>query len=162
MFKKCDFLDCDLGGTDFLECVFEDCNLRLSTFVGSSFKDVKFLNSKLVGIDFTRCNTGFLEFSFSRCSIDACNFSSLPMTKTVFEKCFISECIFGGTDLRKAEFTDCDLKGTLFHEAKMAEVDFSSAKNYSINPITNNIKGAKFSLPEAVSLLQAFGIKLKY
>jgi len=92
--------------------------------------------------------------------IETCGFSGLPMSVTVFEECVIRECGFGEANLSKAVFDDCDLEGTLFHGAKLDGANFSRARNYTINPASNSIKGAKFSLPEAVSLLGGFDIEL--
>jgi len=38
--------------------------------------------------------------------------------------------------------------------------DFASAVRYDIDPQTNKIKKAKFSLPEAVGLLKGFAITI--
>jgi hypothetical protein len=38
------------------------------------------------------------------------------------------------------------------------QADFIGAKNYTINPTTNNVKKAKFSLPDVLQLLAETGI----
>jgi len=159
-FVKCNFSKCDLSGSEFSDCIFDHCSISLSRFANCSFRTVKFKNTKLVGIDLTKCTINFFELGFTRCLIDTCNFSTLPMKNIPFEECLIRECTFNETNLSKATFDCCDLERTLFHHAKLEGTDFSTAKNYSINPIDNSIKGAKFSLPEAVSLLRAFDIEL--
>lgn len=159
-FVKCNFFECDFSGSEFSDCTFEHCSISLTKFFNCGFRTVKFSDSKLVGIDLTKSTINFFELGFKKCLIDACNFSMLPMESTVFDGCVIRECIFGDANLTSATFDDCDLEGTLFHNTKLEKADFSSAKNYAINPVTNSIKGAKFTLPEAVSLLRAFGIDL--
>ena len=160
VFRKCDFSECDLTGTEFSDCRFESCRINLSRFTNVSVKSMAFIDSKLVGIDFTRCTINFFELTFEGCLMDACNFSGLPMAKTNFEGCTIRECLFGETDLRKAVFANCDLEGSSFHGTNLEEADFLSARNYLIDPTANKIEDARFSLPEAVSLLRAFKIKL--
>ena len=57
-------------------------------------------------------------------------------------------------------FADVDLSGTLFHQADLRKANFRGAKNYSLDVRTNKVEGAKFSFPEAISLLSSFGIDL--
>lgn len=64
--------------------------------------------------------------------------------------CNVSESSFEGTSFDK----------TSFHECNLSKADFSSAKNYSINPSENIIKNALFSLPEAQSFLEYLNIKI--
>jgi len=40
----------------------------------------------------------------------------------------------------------------------MQEADFSEAFNYSINPETNRLRSAKFSIPGVTGLLDTYGI----
>lgn len=75
-----------------------------------------------------------------------------------FKESKIHEAYFSNTILNGASFADSDLLGTIFHNCDLCKADFSTASRYSIDPQTNKIKKAKFSLPEAVGLLQGFDI----
>jgi uncharacterized protein YjbI with pentapeptide repeats len=161
VFRGCEFSSCDFSGSEFSECRFEQCVLSLTKFLNCALKSVTFRNSKLVGIDLTKCSGKFLRLEFFDSLIELCNFSTLPMMRTLFETCTIRDCTFGGTDLTKALFMRCDLAGTIFHGTKLLGTDFTTSRNYAINPVGNAIKGARFALPEAVSLLRAFDIKLE-
>lgn len=160
-FRECTWLSVDMAGTRFAECVFEKCTIRLSSFVGTILNDVRFIDTTFVGVDFSRCSTRFLACAFTNCIIDACNFSGLPLPNTPFEDCRLHECVFGETNLHASTFHGCDLAGTLFHGANLTETDFSQAKNYFIDPRTNTLTKAVFALPEAVSLLLSFDIRLQ-
>jgi len=59
-----------------------------------------------------------------------------------------------------ANFDEVDLTGTIFHNSDLSKADFSNASNYDIDPKTNKIKKAKFSLPEALQLLRGFDITI--
>ncbi len=159
-FIKCDFTKTDLTGSEFSDCLFGQSNLSLTKFLQTRLSNVLFENSKLVGVDFTKCTVHFFELAFRKCLMDTCNFSALPMTGTLFETSTIRACVFGETNLSKATFTDCDLDRTVFHATGLQGADFSFATNYQIDPTSCDIKGAQFSLPEAISLLQAFDITL--
>lgn len=87
-----------------------------------------------------------------------CNFSSLKLKKTRFLASKIHLCHFNATTLVEAEFRDSDLEGTLFHHADLKKADFRNAKNYVIDPMTNEVSKAKFSIPEVLSLLSGFDI----
>ncbi|MBN1317926.1 MAG: pentapeptide repeat-containing protein [Anaerolineales bacterium] len=70
----------------------------------------------------------------------------------------IQDCVALEVDFREADLTWADLKGidlskSMFGSTNLTEADLSSARNYSIAPGQNILKGARFSLPEAISLL---------
>jgi fluoroquinolone resistance protein len=164
-FTKCKFSHCDLTGLHFdgiLDaCLFQDCNLSLTSFESAKLQGVSFLNSKLVGVDFTRCHTLGLVLSFKDCLITSCNFNFIALKKTSFCNCQLQETDFVGTDLQESNFTNAVLRAVTFHNTNLTKADFTGAQGYLINPLTNSIKGAKFALPEAVSLLECMGVNLK-
>lgn len=80
------------------------------------------------------------------------------MNGSCFTDCRLLANIFMNTQLSRAAFTRTDLEKTLFHHCDLSYADFSTALNYGINPQSNKITKTKFSLPEAVSLLQALDI----
>lgn len=163
-FTDCRFVECDVSGLHFSgildRCMFEECNLSLTSFEKAKLQGVKFVKCKLQGIDFTRCNDLGLSVGFNECLIRSCNFNFMELKKTEFQHCEISETDFVGCDLTQSSFAHSVLHSVTFHETKLGKADFTDAQGYNINPLTNDIKGAKFSLPEAVSLLHSMGIKL--
>lgn len=52
------------------------------------------------------------------------------------------------------------MTNTLFSNTNLTEADLSAARNYHITPGQNVLKRAKFSLPEAMSLLYSLDIDL--
>lgn len=80
------------------------------------------------------------------------------MNQTSFKGSKLKECHFTGTSLKGADFQDADLSGTIFHNCDLSKADFSTAIQYEMDPQSNKIKKAKFSLPEAVGLLRGFDI----
>lgn len=97
---------------------------------------------------------------FENCLLHYCNFSELNMKKTSFSGSKLKECHFTNTNLISADFGEVDLSGTVFHNCDLSMADFASAVRYDIDPQTNKIKKAKFSLHEAVGLLKGFGITI--
>jgi uncharacterized protein YjbI with pentapeptide repeats len=75
------------------------------------------------------------------CRLEGCDFSECDLSKASFDRCQFSE----------GNFTKCDLRSA----------DFRSASGWSIDPATNQLRGARFSFPEAVALLKFLGIRLE-
>ena len=74
--------------------------------------------------------------------------------------CRAHDADFQEVDLTSADFSQSDFQGTLFNNCNLSKADFRSSRNYQIDPRTNKVKAAKFSLPEAIGLLLGFGIIL--
>jgi len=75
------------------------------------------------------------------------------MKKTLFSNCTLHETDFESTILTEAIFHECDLTGAVFENTNLEKADFRSAYNFTINPETNRITNAKFSLHGLPGLL---------
>lgn len=82
------------------------------------------------------------------------------MKHVAFNGSKLTDSYFTNTSLTHADFSDVDLSGTIFHKCDLSQADFSTAIQYAIDPLTNTLKKAKFSLPEAVGLLHGFDIMI--
>ena len=96
--------------------------------------------------------------SFDECNISLNNFTALRLKKTRFVKCDAREADFTQAELSESDFHGSDLLGARFHQTTLLKADFRGAVNYVMNPADNKLKGAKFSLPEALGLLSGLGI----
>jgi uncharacterized protein YjbI with pentapeptide repeats len=77
----------------------------------------------------------------------------------------ITDCVVRGADFREADltgaiFSGSDLQDSLFGATDLTMADLSRARNYLIHPVKNTLTGAKFSFPEALSLLHSLDIQL--
>ncbi len=117
---------------------------------------------------------------FRACRFVRCGFSDSVLRACVFEECVIDHSTFLGLDLKGISFVDCTAKDVDFREADLSNADFSGsdltgaqfggtnltganlerARNYSIDPGRNVLKGARFSLPEVMSLLSGLDIEI--
>ncbi len=113
-----------------------------------------------MGAEFFKCEKKLFSLDFIGCSLQYCNFAELPMKRGKFVNSTLKECHFTETNLTETEFTDSDLTKTQFHNCNLSKADFSKAMNYSIDPSTNKMAKAKFSLPEAAKLLCGFDIEI--
>ena len=87
--------------------------------------------------------------------------SRLNLKNTQFTDCNLQETDFTGTDLTGATFDNCDLTRATFDHTILEKADFRSAYNFSINPETNRIRKARFSLAGLVGLLDVYGIEIE-
>lgn len=161
-FEECEFFECSFLETKFercrfLNCKFTDCMISAIDISNSYFSDISFLNSKVIGVDWTKARhvQGLI---FKECKIDYSNFCFLKLNKTEVINCEAKEVDFSGCDLTESDFTNTDFKKSLFIKTNLTKANFKKAKNYYIDAKTSIIRGAHFSLPEAMSLLDSFEI----
>ena len=164
-FDNCTFIKCDFTKTvffdcKFTECTFVNCDLSLSILRSCSFNDVTFDNSKLLGLSWSSCPEPF-NVEYNSCNISQNSFHLLDLRRIKFTNCLINDTGFEECNLEKSIFDNCDLQQTVFASNKMQQANFETSKNYMIDPKHNDIKGAFFSLPEALSFLSLLPIKIK-
>ena len=156
------YIENELAGEDLENVLFETCSIVGANLTGTRLTEVVFEGCKLVGIDFRKCRAfPSIDMQFFDCVLDGCNFSDLSLKRQKFVSTDLRRCTFLRTDLTDADFSHSDLVESIFHECDLRRADFSRARNYLIDPTGNKIAGAKFSLPEAVSLLRGFEIELR-
>ena len=158
-FKKCTLIDCKLEACRFINCQFKDCVLSAILPTNSSFQEVGFVDSKVIGFDWTKTKK-VLSLSFKNCQINYSNFKLLKLPKIKIINSQALEVDFTETDLSEGDFEKTDFAGSRFLKTNLTKVNFKKAKNYQISPQHNYLKGAVFSLPEAISLLEEMDILL--
>ena len=160
-FRRCDMSGCMFAHAAFADCTFIDCNLSNVRVEGASFQGVTFEGCKLLGIMWSRINPVLVRWSYTKCRITFCDFNTLSLPETRFVGCEIRETDFVGTNLTGSDFSGSDLTLCRFQDTILEKVNFIGATNYAIDPRTNRVKHARFSYPEALSLLYAFDITIE-
>lgn len=164
VFRRCDLTGASLRFCRFRDCRFESCNLSLAGTGASVFDGVEFRDSKLAGVNWTEADWKKPRLSgppaFRNCVLTDCSFLGLELGGAVFRDCLAREADFREAGLAGADFSGTDLAGALFGGTDLRRADLSGARNYAVNPAENRVKGARFSLPEAMSLLHCLDIKL--
>lgn len=156
-FNGVDFDRHNLGRMKFLDCHMSECNLSNQSAKSSTFRDVSFTKSKLIGMNWSEAST-FSSIAFSECILDYSVFHSMNLKGIKFSACRMCEVDFYESELINADFSDCLLKGATFNKASLHGADFRGAREYYIDVRQTNVKKAKFSLPEALSLLSSLEI----
>ncbi len=160
IFKNCDFSNSDFSYNTFMDCEFFDCNLSMMQLNGTSLKSVSFHNCKVMGIQFDTCPDFLFGVNFQDCVLDYSSFSNKKMPKTQFNSCSLKEVSFIGTNLTNSNFENSTLAGAIFNDTQLAGVNFTTARDYKIDPENNPMKKAKFSSQGIVGLLDKYDIKI--
>lgn len=160
VFQHCDFSNADLSGFRFTGCRFTACNLSLVRLVKTVLRDTTFTDCKMLGLRFDDCHTFDLSFSFGQCTLMHSTFYGMKIPGTVFRNSQLREVDFTGCDLCRAVFDDCDLAGARFENTRLEKADLRTAVHYSIDPNSNMIKKARFSLSGVTGLLDTWDIEI--
>ncbi len=148
------------SGVLFIDCGFSHCNLSLVQLVKTCFRDVVFKDCKLWGLHFEHADPFGFSVVFDHCSLHHTSFYHMKLKKMNFAGCSLREVDFAEADLGGAGFGGCDLAGAVFDHTNLEKADFRTAVNYSIDPATNKIKRARFSVGGIAGLLDRLDIEI--
>lgn len=160
VFRNCNFSESDLSDFKFIECEFYDCDLSNVKVSQAMINDVRFFRCKMLGVQFDTCKSFGFSVKCEDCQIDHSVFYQLDLKRSGFKGCHMHGVDFTGADLTKDSLEDCDLTNTMFENTNLEQADLRGAFNYNIDPNTNRIKGAKFSVSGLPGLLQNYGIEI--
>ena len=164
-FSHCTFAESTFDGCTFRDCTFTDCACRLLHVPKSRFVNVKFEKCDLSYVNWAEGvwpkAAGSRALAFISTNVSHSTFTGLSLKKLELTKCTAHNVDFAETDLTQSQCVETDFTDSRFHNTNLTEVDFSRAVGYAISPLTNKIKGAKFSLPHVLSLLSSFEIVIE-
>ncbi len=167
VFKHCSLTECVFANCEFDNCTFENCDLSLAKLPHSFFKQVTFTGCRLMGINWcdadweTKSLLTIKHVDFINCLLDHSIFIGLNLQGASFKDCKARHLDFEGANLSKADFHGADLEMSRFVGCDLTETNFVNAQNYQINAAANTLHKTKFSLPEAVALLNSLDIILE-
>lgn len=164
-FSRCTFLGCDFSGlrwtsTRFEDCTFRDCNLSNTVVDHTRFDGVRLEGCKLVGLNFGAIDPLTFGLSLDRCVLRYVNFSQLRWKNALVTDCDALDSDFRGAQMVGADFRRSRFRGCRFHAADLQKADFSHCEGYDLDVRTENLRKAKFSLPEALNLLSPFDLEV--
>jgi fluoroquinolone resistance protein len=114
----------------------------------------------MLGLHFESCNPLGFSVSFDRCMLHHASFYRLHLKKTLFKHSTLQEVDFTACDLSGSVFDSCDLAGAVFDNTVLEKSDFRTSFHYSIDPGSNRIKKARFSLSGVSGLLHRYDIEI--
>lgn len=162
IFKKCDFSESNFSNTSFIDCEFVNCNLSNIKVTNCNFQGVTFEGCKLLGTRFSTIDSFLITWIFKNCGITLCDFSDLEIKDSKFLNCDLKEVDFINTDLTGSDFSGSSLLQCKFYHTNLEKTNFVEAVDYYINPVDNKVKGAQFSYPNVLGLLDCFGVKVEF
>ncbi len=155
-FDYCEFSNCvfgELKRIDFTDCVFKNCNLSNAYFRNCKLQDITFIDCKLIGANFSQVADFGFCIACESCNLDYTSFDKKKINKSSFKNCKMHGANFTQADLSKASFINCDFADALFANTNVSGVDFTTSKNFLIDPNLNKIKKAKFLSQDLHALL---------
>jgi uncharacterized protein YjbI with pentapeptide repeats len=170
-FSGCRFDRCTFAQSTFYRCVFTECRFSICDMSGvqvpnSRWIDVAFKGSKLIGIDWTQVGESavsklLISLDCDECVLNYSSFFGMNLAGRSFTRCVAHEVDLREADLTGAILGGTDFAGALFHNTTLRRADLIDAINYMIDPTTNAIAKARFTLPEVLSLLRGFDIVIE-
>ncbi len=115
----------------------------------------------MVGLQFEKCNEFGFAVKFENCQLNHSSFYGMKLNRCSFNNSILEGIDFIEANLAGSALTNCNLSKALFENTNLEKADLRGSANYSIDPETNRIKGAKFSLPEVGGLLDKYGISIE-
>lgn len=165
VFDGCNFTDTFFNSCKFYDCEFKSCNVSNMILKGSSFSNNIMQDTKAIGINWTEIVIPSVKvynpIEFYGCNIDHSMFMGLDLREISIHECQARNIDLREADLSRADLTHTDFLNSLFNNTNLTEADLSFSVNYGINVFDNIIKQAKFSLPEAMSLLDSLDIEIQ-
>lgn len=160
VFKNCKFFEATFFDCTFENCRFDNCDLASISIKHSSFQQVNFVDCKLTGIQWNEAAVP-LDVHFKKCLLNYSGFVGVDLRKSDIVECQLKEVDFTEANLSRANCNYSDFAGARFVQTNLSYTDLTAATNYAIHPDGNILKKTKFSLPEALSLLDVYDIVIK-
>ena len=153
--ENCTFVNCRFVGCQWANVVFSFAQMRESRLERCAFRGIAWgglqgksaLARPLAAV--TACM--FQYNDFSGMALAGFDFSGSEFQDCRFDSCKLTGADFRGVPLGESQFTRCALD----------KADFRDAQGYCIAPADNTLKGARFSFPDVVRLLDGTGIRIE-
>ncbi|WP_294497349.1 pentapeptide repeat-containing protein [uncultured Gemmiger sp.] len=153
--ENCTFAGCRFVGCQWSNVVFSFTQMREGCFAGCAFRGIAWGGlqgkSALARPLAETKNCMFQYNDFSGMALAGYDFSSCEFRDCRFDSCKLAGADFNGVRLGESQFTRCALD----------KADFRDAQGYVISPADNTLKGARFSFPDVVRLLDGTGIRIE-
>jgi uncharacterized protein YjbI with pentapeptide repeats len=164
IFTKCNFSETEFKLCNFYDCEFRSCDLSLIKVENCEFSNNLMEDSKAMGINWAEMRVPtvrvYCPVEFIKCNINYSNFMALDLREIQIVGCEAREVNFSEANMSESNLSDSDFANSIFNNTNLLKADLTHAVNYYIDIYRNPIKGAKFSIPEAISLLSSLEIEI--
>jgi uncharacterized protein YjbI with pentapeptide repeats len=166
-FINCRFIGCIAEGAMISGCLFNQCHFEKCRIVSPKIRNCElncatFENCSIIGVNFGELK-GVGRFTLpiaklSGCVLKYCTFEHMTLDKFDFSCNDILYTTYNGCSLRGASLKGSKLTDTVFYRSDLSDADLRDSVGFRIDIKDNKLTGAKFSYPEALSLLSTLGI----
>ena len=160
VFEHCDFSDTEIKDVYFENCRFRFCNFSLSK-LRCNFRDAKFVECRMSGADFSGVSRLAVSFAFEKSNLSYASFIRTKLREMRFSACNLNEAYFDEADISSSVFDRCEMERTSFYQTNLEKVDFSTSFNFTIDPASNRLKKAVFSVDGLRGLVSHLNIVVK-
>lgn len=165
LFENCVWESCTLRRCHFVDCRFVGCRVSELTTSRTQMQFSEFTDCSLSGVNWSllRPESRFADpfRSLKNCRLRYNTFTELELPRTDFRGTDIVRSLFGDCRLSHCDFRGCCLEGTEFFRSDLEKADFRGAEGYQVDVMNCRMKGARFSFPEAMNLLNGLGIEIE-
>lgn len=158
--KGVNFGESHLPFSSWVDVVFEKCDLSNVKLNGARFNRVEFRECKLVGTDFDEAV--MRDVQFIDCPAPYSLFNLTELCDVRFDLCLLKEANFIGAALDNVQFGTSTIQEVQFSDTSLKNVDLSQCQFTFIHIKEDDLRGAIISPEQAASLIEVFGLIVKY
>ncbi len=154
----------NMSATQLEEVRFEDASLRECDLMTANWFKGGLYRTELLGCRMTGFLAGeghFQDVLFKDCQLNLAQFRFATFRSVRFEHCDLSEADLLEADLSQITLIDCNLQNAELTGSKLRGVDLSSCNLDGARVGIQELRGATINLKQAISLVQASGIRVK-
>ena len=164
-FVRCTFENCQLQNCQLTDCTFTGCRVRELTARYSQLREAVFDNCDLLGV-----NWGDLvpsgRFAAPIAALRGCRlkyntFTAMELDRFCFDESAITSSLFAECRLAGSDLSGCQLDETEFFKCDLRRADLRRAVGSRIDIMSCQLKGARFTHPQVLSLLEALEIEVE-
>lgn len=162
-FQRCVLEEMTLRNCRFTDCTFMDCRIANPTIEHTLMTGSRFVRCGLMGVAWKNFSSGYLlpVERFTDCQLRYHHFLDMELGKFDFSGSTVRDSMFADCRLRESCFSGCSLQGTEFFRCDLSGADFRHASGYTVDLEGCTLRGARFSFPEVVDLLNGLDIVIE-
>lgn len=158
VFERCVFTEMDFKRLSFVDCVFDKCEWSNLRMVSAAFQRVAFRNCRMTGVEMMR--GVLMNTAFDACMLDYASFSETKMDRVRFQECRMRESLWADVKLGKVRFDGADLTRAQWMRTPLMGMDMSSSVIDGWNITLFDLRGAKVTAAQVISLSGLLGVEI--
>jgi uncharacterized protein YjbI with pentapeptide repeats len=158
LFSQVNMMNTQLEEMRLEDARLSECNLMAANWFKAGWYRTELIGCRMTG--FLAAEAHFQDVLFKDCQINLAQLRFATFKSVRFEHCDLSEIELLEADLSHAVLIDCNLRNAELSGSKLSGVDFTSCNLDGARVGIKELRGATINLKQAISLVQATGIKV--